>query len=1196
MKIKELIIRNIASVEKADINFETQLKATDGTPSQLFLITGDTGSGKSAILDAITLALFRKTPRIEPVEGKKGNKYDAGTGEKVSASDIRQYTRLGISNNADCYTEVVFEDENGIECRAKLSLGMDGQKNQEASDAAFERAQALADAESAANGTKKVKLKKKDHYVYDAIHKAPIWQFKAGNGDWEPLQKGSTMIEERIGITYGQFTRMAMLAQGEFANFLCGDKDERVKILNQITHTKIFQDYGEAISRLFSHAKKGKEQAEAARNLAQTYVDNGKIEQLQTELEDIIKKKEGLTLNINKIDGKIKAIEKYQESIQSKETALNEIKKCENAQQSDEYRTSKARKEAFDNTANERAKLILLNTKIQERKKLDKDEQESKATFERLMADQESRRQEADALEDEVNKLNQWLEERNDREFLYNNSGAIIEKLNHFAGAKMALEELNRNKRDAESATNGLAQDAATKDKLYKDACRKASQKQQDIDTTTQNRNALQIEKINTQWEDLTTAEQRLIGIRNDLSKLIENEKKAQSDEKSIADKEKDFKELKPKVDSAKKEMDEKFTAFTTAGDELLRAKGGVDAVIKKLRGTLHDGCNCPLCGQTVRILKNDEFFANAVKEQDKRKKKTEEAYNVAKKEYERLNEKYVTEKTSIDNLRESLRTLITGNGIKRNDIRNRCENENIAYRNDTIDLINNRIEDIKSQKSELKEVQEKAGELQNDIDRMLQEKRVLDRNKKDASDNKNEADRKVAENRNSINSFTDQIRRKEEIQETRQKDINTIISEAYPNWHSDIDKTKDAIKAATKEYQSKKEKQNSGNRTLTNTRNVYARLNRIALQVLKKYPTWECKPTAKKYEGEDVGLTWNTLLTDVGSYESRRRSIEASIDECNNVLDPYYQKGHTKDELLSIETTADKQELYAQTLLTADNALTKAIGSLGTANGLVADAILQLKQNHIVPDDIPDEQQIDNTLFPNIESLKLEKSELEEAKEEFIQKEGSIKSAIQTNDNNRAKLDKTEQNYDIAKKEYEHWNVLNEYFGGEKFITLVQTYILRPLLNNANIYLEQITDHYSLTCDEENQQLSILVKDHYNKDEIRSATVLSGGERFMISLALSLALSTLSGVKSRMNILFIDEGFGTLDEKNLDSVMKTLESLKSLKDSEQDEDTLPQERRVGIISHREELMSREGIPHITLVKKGEGRSIVTVD
>ena len=116
-----------------------------------------------------------------------------------------------------------------------------------------------------------------------------------------------------------------------------------------------------------------------------------------------------------------------------------------------------------------------------------------------------------------------------------------------------------------------------------------------------------------------------------------------------------------------------------------------------------------------------------------------------------------------------------------------------------------------------------------------------------------------------------------------------------------------------------------------------------------------------------------------------------------------------------------------------------------------------------------------------------------------------------------------------------------------------MQTYTLRTSHNNANVYQKQMTDRYTLPCSEENEQLSILVLDRYNKNQVRSITVFSGGERFMISLALSLALSSLNRPDMNVNILFIDEGFGTLDEKSLDSVMATLRSCERLPDCRTD-------------------------------------------
>ena len=221
---------------------------------------------------------------------------------------------------------------------------------------------------------------------------------------------------------------------------------------------------------------------------------------------------------------------------------------------------------------------------------------------------------------------------------------------------------------------------------------------------------------------------------------------------------------------------------------------------------------------------------------------------------------------------------------------------------------------------------------------------------------------------------------------------------------------------------------------------------------------------------------------------------------------------------------------------------------------------------------------------LPDRDQLEADQKTVGEEMMSVAKEIGSISAELSANRANLGRLQAAEKSLEKATALYQKWNLLNRYFGGTRFRTLVQTYILRPLLNNANIYLERITDRYKLTCSEENDQLSILVHDLYNKGQVRSATILSGGERFMISLALSLALSSLNHPDMNVNILFIDEGFGTLDERNLDSVMSTLEKLQEIAGESN--------RRVGIISHREELVERIPVK-IEVKRKGEGRSIV---
>ncbi len=141
----------------------------------------------------------------------------------------------------------------------------------------------------------------------------------------------------------------------------------------------------------------------------------------------------------------------------------------------------------------------------------------------------------------------------------------------------------------------------------------------------------------------------------------------------------------------------------------------------------------------------------------------------------------------------------------------------------------------------------------------------------------------------------------------------------------------------------------------------------------------------------------------------------------------------------------------------------------------------------------------------------------------------------------------------------------------GSKFRTIAQSFILSGLLDNANLYMRSFTDRYTLTCNP--GTLAILVRDSYRPTAPQPASILSGGESFMASLALALALANLKGGGLGADIIFIDEGFGTLSPEYLGNVMDTLERLHQIGG-----------RKVGLISHVPEM--KERIPvHINVVR-----------
>ena len=132
-----------------------------------------------------------------------------------------------------------------------------------------------------------------------------------------------------------------------------------------------------------------------------------------------------------------------------------------------------------------------------------------------------------------------------------------------------------------------------------------------------------------------------------------------------------------------------------------------------------------------------------------------------------------------------------------------------------------------------------------------------------------------------------------------------------------------------------------------------------------------------------------------------------------------------------------------------------------------------------------------------------------------------------------------------------------------DAFQRYAQSITMRLLVQQANGVLRRLSDRYTLSVDPD-APLRLSIRDCYLDDEPRPCDNLSGGESFLVSLALALGLSRMTG-NTRFDTLFLDEGFGTLDEENLDRVLDSLQKLTA------------DGKMVGIITHVDRL--RDLIP-----------------
>lgn len=214
-----------------------------------------------------------------------------------------------------------------------------------------------------------------------------------------------------------------------------------------------------------------------------------------------------------------------------------------------------------------------------------------------------------------------------------------------------------------------------------------------------------------------------------------------------------------------------------------------------------------------------------------------------------------------------------------------------------------------------------------------------------------------------------------------------------------------------------------------------------------------------------------------------------------------------------------------------------------------------------------------------NREELGQDLAVLEQHQAALQQEQGSCLQRLADNERLRQEQRVLVERIEQQERVFEQWSALQELIGsadGKKFRNIVQQMNLELMVAHANRQLVKMTDRYLLEVG--NGTLELNIRDNYQAGELRSTKNLSGGESFLVSLALALGLSQMASRTTRVDSLFLDEGFGTLDEDALDTALSTLASLQQ------------RGKLIGIISHVQGL--KERVPtQIEVLPIGGGRS-----
>jgi DNA repair protein SbcC/Rad50 len=300
---------------------------------------------------------------------------------------------------------------------------------------------------------------------------------------------------------------------------------------------------------------------------------------------------------------------------------------------------------------------------------------------------------------------------------------------------------------------------------------------------------------------------------------------------------------------------------------------------------------------------------------------------------------------------------------------------------------------------------------------------------------------------------------------------------------------------------------------------------------------------------------------------KAQHQHNQHALTQCKNEISAWLTQYTQFEELqlsqlLAISSTQEQQ--IRLTLQNAERVLSEAAYALKTAQQ-------QLNEHQQQQPEIQQEQLS--------ELIQLNQDKLQQQLEQRDQ----YKVQLELHQQNLAKQKQFAEQIQQIQQQEHRWNKISSLIGdskGKDFRDLAQQYNLDILLEYANQQLAMLSQRYTLK--RLDNSLSLAIIDHDMDGEIRSVASLSGGESFLTALAISLAIANMASGSMKIESLFIDEGFGTLDASSLHMVMNALDQLQS------------QGRKVILISHIQEMHERIPV-QIQVQPVGSGSSRIEV-
>ena len=583
MRLQQLTIHHIASIEDAVIDFEAPPLAD----SEVFLITGKTGAGKSTILDAICLALYGVTPRLKNTM-MQGDTQD---GEKtIKIKDPRQLMRR---NTGEAFVRLTFTGSNGVRYEATWSVARARQK------------------------------------VTGNIQKRE-WQLRNLDTDICLTKELDIQAEIKtaIGLDFKQFCRTTLLAQGEFTRFLNSTDDEKAEILEKITGVDIYTRIGAKVYENTNQKKRIWEDAQ--RQVEGTHIlTDEEVAIKKAEIENYDQQYLSVKKQYDADNEKRQWLKTDMELTQQETTTREYLKDAVAAIEGEDFKEQETLVGQWNETIDARGWLNTISTATtlvgQQEKALD----QLNSAYTEVLAGLAFEKKKSLETETELQLINKAIEAANDKTIVYENVQTAISHLNTLKEGRKRIEREtaiinaeNQNLTEVLIPSYIKAQKNETAAKAnYEKQVAEIHQREEAVAS-------LDLPALRKQRDDAKDTLQYIDKVQSLITTLSEAKENMDNTRKALAarhddlvEKERELKALLPKVHDAEVRKD-------ACKEQLDRQKDTINKFAKTLRQKLQLGDTCPICGQKIeRDLPHEDELAAMVEELNSTFKTAEKTY-----------------------------------------------------------------------------------------------------------------------------------------------------------------------------------------------------------------------------------------------------------------------------------------------------------------------------------------------------------------------------------------------------------------------------------------------------------------------------------------------------------------------------------------------------------------------------------------